>query len=388
MNKLIYTVCTANYDSVHSVTPQAGFDFWLFTDDPDLKVSGWTTKPIKESKDPVKQQREIKINSHLLDYDITIYIDASMQITRNLDGLLTFFKGGVMMSKHRLRSCLFQEMVAIETLKKDRSDIVRKQAAKYLTEGMSIDYGLWESGIIIRDRSVKEFNELWWDEVSKGSHRDQLSLPYAAWKTKIKINGIPHTTTYKYFRLHKHLPSKRLKIAYIIPYSVDKNFGKAINDQIADVEGDDTWIVLRDGDTMFLTADWGTRIHESLVLDGDKFGLIGCYTNRLNSTHQLYQSKLSEDFDMLNHYKIALKYDEAGIKETDKGVAGCFMAFKKSTWKKVGKFKENDIGFDTTFNNSIREHKFKIGLMKNTYIFHGYRIWNPSNPRKDVKHLK
>jgi len=35
---------------------------------------------------------------------------------------------------------------------------------------------------------VEEFNRLWWEEICKGSRRDQLSFDYALWKMEMKAN--------------------------------------------------------------------------------------------------------------------------------------------------------------------------------------------------------
>ena len=37
---------------------------------------------------------------------------------------------------------------------------------------------------------------------------------------------------------------------------------------------DNDWIVIQDGDIIYLTSDWGARIHKALEMDGDKFGLM------------------------------------------------------------------------------------------------------------------
>ena len=79
-------------------------------------------------------------------------------------------------------------------------------------------------------------------------------------------------------------------IIYSNPFRSDKNIGKAYNDFIKCLNvPDDTWIVLQDGDITYLTDDWGKRIEESLALDGEKFGLVGCRTNRIKQTYQLHE---------------------------------------------------------------------------------------------------
>lgn len=181
-----------------------------------------------------------------------------------------------------------------------------------------------------------------------------------------------------------------MRIFYSNPYRTDKNIGKAYNDFIKSLKAeDDDWIVLQDGDMMFLTPDWGKRIEDALVLDGDKFGLIGCYTNRIKSSSQLHGGVISEDFNIKNHYEIALSYQGAGIEEVKKQVvAGFFMAFQFKTWKKVGGFTENNISCDAIFNSKVREAGMKVGLIRSLYVFHIYRMWAEKEPWNERKHLK
>lgn len=181
-----------------------------------------------------------------------------------------------------------------------------------------------------------------------------------------------------------------MNIYYSNPYSTSKNFGKAINDFCKLVPNDEDWIVIQDGDIIYLTSDWGQRIHKALELDGDKFGLVGCYTNRLRGVHQLHEAKFSFNHDLEYHYKIAESYDKVGIQDIGKlGVAGFFMAFKKSTWIQTKGFAENTRVFDTIFNQSVRALGMKVGLIRSLYVYHGYRIWSKSpEPWNDYKHLK
>jgi len=179
-----------------------------------------------------------------------------------------------------------------------------------------------------------------------------------------------------------------LKIFYSNPYALDKNIGKAYNEFVRSLNAkDDDWIVLQDGDILYLTHDWGKRIHDALSLDGDKFGLVSCYTNRLRGKHQLHGNEFSYDTDIKNHYDIALTYNREGIEETKHYVAGFFMAFKYKTWKAAKGFKENSAAFDSIFSVHVKELGLKIGLIRSLYVFHAYRIWSDKEPWNDNKHL-
>lgn len=175
-------------------------------------------------------------------------------------------------------------------------------------------------------------------------------------------------------------------IFYSNPYSVSKNFGGAIN-EFCTLMPDDCWIVIQDGDITYLTTDWGARIAASLETNGDKFGLIGCFTNRLAVKGQLHNGLFSEDHNILNHIPIAKSYSSFEITEVHHPIAGLFMAFKKSTWTKLKGFKENTYSFDVDFSVRVRSAGMKIGLMKGLYIYHQYRPLS-KNPKTDIRHLR
>jgi hypothetical protein len=178
-----------------------------------------------------------------------------------------------------------------------------------------------------------------------------------------------------------------MRIFYSNPFSLDKDIGKAYNEYLCSLNAnDDDWIVMQDGDILYLTPDWGKRINDALCLDGDKFGLVGCYTNRLRSKHQLHENAFSYDLNLRNHFEIANSYKEDGIQEIKQYIAGFFMAFQYKTWKKI-KFTENSLAFDSLFSMRVKELDLKIGLIRSLYVFHGYRLWADVDPWNEKKHL-
>jgi len=178
-----------------------------------------------------------------------------------------------------------------------------------------------------------------------------------------------------------------LNIFYSNPFDLNKNIGKAYNEYLSTLNAqDDDWIVMQDGDILYLTADWGKRIYDALALDGDKFGLVSCYTNRLRAKHQLHKNEFSYDLNVRNHYEISLNYQGEGIQEIKQYVAGFFMAFQYKTWKRI-KFVENSVAFDSLFSMRVKELGLKIGLIRSLYVFHGYRLWSDVEPWNDKKHL-
>lgn len=405
--KLIYTVITNDYDKPRGTRNSPGWDYVIFTDNPNLKALGWKIKVMPKSDNPCKQQRLIKILSHKYTqgYNLTIYIDGNFQQIIDADQLIkNYYKGGFLTCLHDKRNNIEDEGLQIVNLAKDSESSVKNTIEFVKESGCPIDFGLWATGCIVRDKSeaVMRLELVWAKALEQYSHRDQLTLPYASYMTGTPIHGIKRAIMYSYFKLmgnHITNPAlikndkgfiQPLKIFYSNPFNINKNIGKALN-EFCSLLPEDSWIVLQDGDITYLTPDWGERIYKSLALNGDQFGLIGCYTNRLKGLHQCHDNTFSNDMNIKNHIKIAQsdKYRNLGITDLKSfGVAGCFMAFKKSTWKKVGGFVENHIAFDTLFNQSVKAKGMKIGIMDNLYVFHLYRAWSDKNPFEEKSHLK
>jgi len=180
-----------------------------------------------------------------------------------------------------------------------------------------------------------------------------------------------------------------MKIHYITPYSTEKNFGKAINEQISIIPDTD-WVCMLDGDVMFLTPDWGRQIDEVVRKYGNKYKLFGCLTNRLGRPTQRYKGEFSENFDIKHHYNIAKELEQSNWAEvhdvtTKKKIAGMFMLFSKKTWNSI-KFEENNPNFDDAFSNAIIKSGGKLGLLSGLYVFHCYRLWS-NTPGRDRDHL-
>lgn len=177
-----------------------------------------------------------------------------------------------------------------------------------------------------------------------------------------------------------------MTIHYLTPYSVEKNIGKAYNEACALIPDGD-WICIRDGDTMFLTDHWGSQI-EDIVSNNQEYSLIGCLTNRLRASHQLYHGEFSANSDVLHHQAIAERLHQdhySEVIETQKGVAGMFMLFPKKIWQRV-QFRENSAAFDAFFCREIKKKGEMIGVAQGLYVFHKYRL-GKENPKQNNQHL-
>lgn len=183
-------------------------------------------------------------------------------------------------------------------------------------------------------------------------------------------------------------------IIYSNPYSTSKNIGKAYNDFINALNvPEDTWIVIQDGDILFLTPDWGALI-ESVSKSPETFGfsLLGCYTNRVGLLSHLHEGYFSENHDIKHHRRIAMDRKNTygtSIEPIHNIIAGYFMMFQLHTWRFVGGFAEDVITADVDFSQKVINNGGKLGLIKGLYVYHMYRIHREGRTiaQADHKHL-
>lgn len=198
--KVVYTCISGNYDTLEDPKyVNKDFDYVCFTDQ-NFTSDVWQIKPIPDTLSgltTVKKQRYIKVNAHefLPEYDFSVWVDGNIEMKSDLNN---YIKNNcseedvvLFVGQHPQRNCIYDEAVACVKQRKDVSNIVNKQIERYKNEGFPTKYGLAQTCIIFRrhnDESCIRLMKTWWNEIEKGSHRDQLSFNYALWKNQdVKI---------------------------------------------------------------------------------------------------------------------------------------------------------------------------------------------------------
>jgi hypothetical protein len=152
--------------------------------------------------------------SHVLfpEFQFTLWHDGSHHLMVNPWEIIDCAFAGEMAFatfKHPKRDCLYQETEACITLKKDRPEILLEQSRRYARDGYPARRGLFETSCVARRNcdAVSHLNQLWWREIQHGSCRDQISLPYAMWKSAftqlILLSGSRDRSTYFAFKPHR-----------------------------------------------------------------------------------------------------------------------------------------------------------------------------------------
>lgn len=175
-----------------------------------------------------------------------------------------------------------------------------------------------------------------------------------------------------------------------IPYSTGKNLGQAYN-QTMSLIGDNDHACLRDGDTCWLTPDYGVHLSEYVRLYPN--AVLTCWTNRINErSEQQYRTLSTNDLmgreitDMVFHLALAKQVQRDGLYQVTPlhgFVSGFCMVVPKAVWQQTPfpetqQFEDrgphNLLGVDNAWTNAVRAKGVPVLRMDGLYIFHVYRM--------------
>jgi len=193
----VYSCITGGYEPYRHRQNHNGAKFFMFSDGYEDSAI-WSFLPASRLfQDPRRNARHHKTLPHewFGDYDITCWIDGSMEVKASLPYMVEKWLPGFdcVVFKHPDRKCVYDEATVVKGKGYDFPDVIDRQMAKYKADGYPTKNGLSETKIVMRYNTpkVKEFNKMWFYELMNGSVRDQLSFDYCAWKTDLKVNRIP-----------------------------------------------------------------------------------------------------------------------------------------------------------------------------------------------------
>lgn len=168
-----------------------------------------------------------------------------------------------------------------------------------------------------------------------------------------------------------------MKVKIITPYSVEKNLGKAYNEEISRLK-ENEWACLCDIDICFLTPDAGVILEQYAMRFPDA-GILTCYTNRVSplSHMQLLSGTVDNSSDIKGHMILAEKQKRFLYQATEikRDISGMLMMISRRFWEQF-KFREDlkCLGVDTEYNRQIRMAGKTIYRMDGLYVFHIYRL--------------
>jgi len=197
-NTVVFSAITSHHDLSWPPGEQlASTDYIRFTDNLDLHTwNTWQNRPLEYRADsPVRSARWVKTHPHMLlpETRWAIWLDGNVIPVEGLHLLLTDFqKSGhpIAAIPHPLRTRVDEEVV--ECIRRGKDDPATiKEHHSMLGEDPAV--GLWETNVCFYDLHhphLKPLLSAWWSFMELGSHRDQISLPYAVAKTRSSIHPL------------------------------------------------------------------------------------------------------------------------------------------------------------------------------------------------------
>ena len=192
----IYTACIGGYDNI--LQPEIideRFDYILFTDDVKVdRIGVWQVRKIGYyNSNTIRIARYVKTHPEELlnDYHATLWLDANIQIVSSqvYERIYELYSQGIEIASvtHPTRDCVYDEAYELMRMKWEHDYVLFRWCSKMIREGFPPHYGMYETNILYRRNTakMKEFDELWWNCISKNSYRDQMSCTYSLWKCDI-----------------------------------------------------------------------------------------------------------------------------------------------------------------------------------------------------------
>ena len=166
-------------------------DFVCFTDMPELQSDFWKIEHVDRGNlDAARAAKQRKILPHrfLSHYGASLYVDNTVRLetppAEIFERYLDHSRSPFVCFRHPWRQSISEEAREVISRGFDTADRVHNQMNHYRTMGYPDSNGLWKGAFLLRrhnERAVTRVMETWFEHVRLYSHRDQLSLPVAAW---------------------------------------------------------------------------------------------------------------------------------------------------------------------------------------------------------------
>lgn len=200
-----------HYDKLFPAQKEKDVQFVCFSNavTESRMVDGWEVRPhVFSEPDYRRRARKHKCLPHVLfpDADYSLWLDGVFTLRHSPWALVRDYLPGneppdIVTHRHPTRRCAYEEGKVCGRKGKDKRDVIDPQLRRYFREKFPRNFGLAETGAMLRRHTpaVAALNELWWEEITNGSKRDQISFDYCLWKLGMKrrefkgwTKGSPH----------------------------------------------------------------------------------------------------------------------------------------------------------------------------------------------------
>ena len=131
----------------------------------------------------------------LPEYDYWFWVDSTHEVIQHPRDIIEKYLGDSPLGlwKHTDRDCAYDEAAILTQLRYDHLPLIQAQTQYYTSVGYPRNNGLYELPVSIRKNTdeIKVLNMRWWEMICRYSSRDQLSMPFVLWKSKITPTLLP-----------------------------------------------------------------------------------------------------------------------------------------------------------------------------------------------------
>ncbi len=185
-HKVVYTAILGGVDLLaRPESIDADWEYICFSD-ASIDCPPWRRAPVTQTQPTLaRESRYLKVNAAtvLPDAELSLWVDGNVVPVASPQALADryLFDHALALHQHPQRGCVFDEAVAIIDQGKDAAETVMAQVLRYAREQMPQNVGVHATAAILRRHTpaIAALEQTWWHEIVRGSHRDQLSLPYA-----------------------------------------------------------------------------------------------------------------------------------------------------------------------------------------------------------------
>lgn len=218
----IYTVVFGAYDNLRSPMFFSDHcDYFVLTDQTSFdNITGYQRYDLSkfesqtEGMTTLEKARFYKTHPHLLfpEYEYSVFVDGNVQIVADITSeVKKLGKSFIAIHDQPGRDCIYDEAVAIVALGKANKSDAFNQINEYFQQGFPKHFGMFQTNVLVRRHNQEkciDVMEQWWDEMSKHTKRDQLSLTYSLWKNGLSYSDVSllglNTAKNPSFRVIKH----------------------------------------------------------------------------------------------------------------------------------------------------------------------------------------
>lgn len=198
---IVYTSLIGDYDDVPQFEQvDESIDHVLLTDEISDSFDYGPWKPIRIEKYFLSNKITngfLKAAAHqIFGPDVvSAWVDSNLtRLNLNREDILSFVKDGpVATPAHSVRRSVAEELLAVEELRLEHPSAVARHRMYLAEQGYPDSHRLSATMMLIRDHrnpAMRAANDLWWNIISGGLRRDQLSFDFALWKAGLRAGDI------------------------------------------------------------------------------------------------------------------------------------------------------------------------------------------------------